>query len=159
MHGVPVVPLPAGGEQRMVLGDDDDAATDLEWGCRAQVEGGRWGELYTGVNPVRYVHIETIIDVTMPWQIVHISETPPEGKPWIISSRSSLAKDAANRAQWKAKWRSEAAPYRYTGEAGSFAEKLAWSHAVVDETSQDFDLLFDRSRPHDEGAALGLLSG
>ena len=76
----------------------------------------------------------------MPWMVVHVSQTPPEDQPWLISTRGDLARDETEMESIKAAY-AAACPM-----PSAESDKLAWLKAAAAfsqrKRMEEFDLSF-----------------
>lgn len=70
---------------------------------------------------------------------VDIGETPPDDKPWLISSRDELARDEAKMESWKADWKKSS--MSWPGPNGTLTQKRRWVSELdkADEAVDIFD--------------------
>jgi hypothetical protein len=83
------------------------------------------------------------------WVVVGIGSTPPDDKPYLISSRDDLAQDEQNRDKWKAKW-----SRTYPGRDSTFKAKVDWAHGIKEQPFEDYELRWDHTYPHEEESVL-----
>ena len=77
----------------------------------------------------------------MPWMVVHVSQTPPEDQPWLISTRGDLARDETEMESIKAAY-AAACPM-----PSAESDKLAWLKAAAAFSERKHMEEFDWSFP------------
>ena len=72
----------------------------------------------------------------MPYYLVHVDNTPPDDKPWLLSTRRELQEDASRNREWERFWSAQTGPDAFPGPAASLREKLEWGRAVEETLSE-----------------------
>lgn len=79
---------------------------------------------------------------TMARRSALLNERPPDGQPYLISSRKDLELDKKGIAAWQARWEA-----RFPGEASTLNEKLEWTDGV----ERDVEVEAEQRQQNGEG--------